>query len=346
MKKIIFGILILFSVACNSENEEKSKQIVSETNENPYPVLDSLSKEIVKDPNNSNNYYRRGLYFFNENELDDAIADMKRAIIADSTVSEYYFQLGNLYYQNKYYKKAFEAYQKTVELENDHVGAILELSRLELVLKNYQLALDMVNKALKIDPMNPNGYHIKGFIYLDAGDTTKAVSSFRTAIEVNPDFYESYVMLGKIFASKNHSFAGNYYDQALRIKPHSIEALYDKGVYLQDIENYTEAYSIYDTIIAVDSTSYFAYYNRGYIMLVSDSSYNGAIREFEKSIKYYPYYYQAYYNIGLCYENMDDYDKAREYYQKSLDLNKQYDLAAKGLGRLLKQSSTGKKPHS
>lgn len=320
--------------ACNSETNTNSS-IVSESDVKPLTFLDSISNMIVSNPNNSNNYYRRALFFYKEGEYDQALADIERAINIDDSVAEYFYLEGNIYYDDNVFENAFKSYQTVVDLDNEHLEAILKLSSLELALENYQLALDMVNKALKIDPNYAEAYYLKGFIYLDGGDTTKAISSFRTAVEVNSDHYDSYIMLGKLYASEKHEYARNYYDNALRIRPNSIEALYNKGIYLQSIEEYDEAYLIYDQIIDQDSSSYFAYYNRGYIMLISDSSYSGAIEEFEKSLKFYPYYFEAFYNIGLCYENQGNYKKAEEYYKKSLKINPQYDLAAFGLSRLM-----------
>jgi tetratricopeptide (TPR) repeat protein len=334
VKNLLFVISLMLAFACNPDSNSKSS-VVSYTDENPLTYLDSISDVIVKDPNNSNNYYRRALFFYQEREYDQAMADIERAINIDDSVAEYFYLEGNIYYDDKKIENSFRSYQSAVELDNEHVEAILKLSSLELALENYQLALDMVNKALKVEPMNADGYFLKGFIYLNGGDTATAISSFRTAVEVNSDHYNSYIMLGKLYASEKHEYAGDYYDNALRIRPNSIEALYNKGVYLQSIEEYDEAYLLYDQIIELDSSSYFAYYNRGYMMLISDSSYSGAIEEFEKSLKYYPYYFEAFYNIGLCYENQGDYEKAAEYYKKSLEINPQYDLAAFGLSRLL-----------
>jgi tetratricopeptide (TPR) repeat protein len=332
VKRILFVFLIIVVFACNSDSE---KTVVSDADAKPYTVLDSLSDVIVEEPNNSNHYYRRALYFHSEYEYEQAIADIDRAILIDSTVAEYYNEKGNIYFDNEFFDEAFFSYQKAIELDNELVNAILQLSSIEVALGNFELAMDMVNKALRVEPMNPEGYYLKAFIYLDMSDTALAISSFRTAVEVDPDHYNSYIMLGKLYDIKMHDFAGDYYDNAIRIRPNSIEALYNKGMFLQRVEEYDEAYLIYDKIIALDTTSYFAYYNRGYILLVSDSSYSGAIKEFEKSLVYYPYYFQALYNIGLCYENMGEYDKAEAFYKKSLDINPQYDLAAKGLSRLL-----------
>ena len=332
MKNVIFLLLIFIGFACGSEND---KSIVSDADALPYTELDSLSDVIVSDPNNSNNYYRRALFFHNEFEYDQAIEDIQRALLIDSTVAEYYNEAGNIYFDNKLIEEAFLSYQKAVDLDNKLVHAILRLSQIELGLRNHELAMEMVDKALKLDPMNPEAYFLKGFIFLAVGDTVNSVSSFRTATEVDPDHYNSYVILGEFYAKRKHEFAEVYYDNALRIKPNSIEALYNKSMYLQSVEKYDDAYPIYDRIIEIDSASYFAYYNRGYMLLISDSSYSDAITEFEKALIYYPYYFQAFYNIGLCYENIGDYKQAEVYYKKALDIDPQYDLAARGLSRLL-----------
>jgi tetratricopeptide (TPR) repeat protein len=333
MKNILFAVL-LFGYACTS-NENSSSKIVEGQNESQLTKLDSLSQAIIDSPDNSNAYYGRALYFFNENELDQALDDIKRALRINTSVAEFYFVEGNIYYNDQRFKEAFEAYQKVIELDVEHELAILKLSQIELVLKNYDLAIEMVNRALKLNTMNSEAYYLKGFIYLDSKDTSTAISSFQTAIEVDPSHFDSYIILGNIWSETNFEYAESYYKQALKIAPESIEALYNIGILYQYFNKYDEAYPVYDEILTIDSAAYFAYYNKGFIMLVSDSSYSGAINMFEKSLVYYPYYHQAYYNIGLCYENMEEYKLAEENYKKALEINPQFDLAARGLSRLL-----------
>lgn len=331
-----FGFLILALLfSCSNNSIEKGSTIIEDNNEEKISVLDSLSEMIVDSPDNSNTYYRRALYFYDEGEYTQAIDDIQRALLIDSTVAEFHFIEGNIYYDDQRFKEAFQSYQKTVNYDSEHELAILKLCQIELVLQNYDLAFEMVNKALKINPMNANAYYLKGFIYLDSRDTATAISSFQTAIEVDPDHYDSYIILGKIWLYENPEFAESYFNRAIEIQPQSIEALYNIGVLYQNQERYLETYPIYNKIIEIDSSAYFAYYNKGYVLLVSDSSYTESIEEFQNSLRFYPYYHQAYYNIGLCYENLGDMVAAEENFRKSLEIDPQFDLAARGLSRIL-----------
>lgn len=334
MNKLLIPLLaILFSCSGNSEN--KGSKITNDVEGVQVSVVDSLSSMIISDPENSNYYYRRALYYYDEEEYSLASDDIQRALVIDSTVAEYNFVQANIYYDELKIKDAFLSYQKVIEYDSEHEGALLKLSQIELILRNYDLAIEMVNKALKIDPMNPKAYYLKGLIYLDSKDTSTAVSSFQTAIEVDPEHYDSYIALGNVWLDRDPAFSESYYNQALEIRPESVEALYSMGVLLQKEERYVETYPIYNKILSIDSSAYFAYYNKGYVLLVSDSSYKEAITEFEYSLLYYPYYHQAYYNIGLCFENLGDYGAAEKNYRKALEIDNQYEPAAFGLSRIL-----------
>ncbi len=335
MKKLLFALLVVF-YSCDN-GADIGSNIVEEQSSTQLSKLDSLSQEIIDAPENSNAYYKRALYFYNEFEYEQALDDISRALKIDNSVAEFYFVEGNIYYDDQRFKEAFESYKKVLELDDEHELAILKLSQIELILKNYDLAIEMVNKALKLNPMNADAYYIKGFIYLDGKDTATALSSFQTAIEVNPTHFDSYIILGKVWSVENFEYAESYYYQALEIFPESVEALYNIGLLYQNHSKYEEAYPIYDRIITIDSAAYFAYYNKGYVLLVSDSSYSGAIDQFEKSLVYYPYYHQAYYNIGLCYENLSEFELAEKNYKSALEISPQFDLAAKGLSRILEE---------
>src|SRR5690606_20198646 len=95
-------------------------------------------------------------------------------------------------------------------------------------LDNFAKADYYISSSLRIDPYSPDPYFTRGLIYRSDYYITGreeswkiAVSSFQTAIEQEPDYYEAYVELGVMHAEKGDSIALEYYNSALDIYPES-----------------------------------------------------------------------------------------------------------------------------
>ena len=74
-------------------------------------------------------------------------------------------------------------------------------------------------------------------IFKEVGDTAKAVSSFQTAVENNPDYYEAYLQLGMLYYSILDPLALNYLDNAINLNPKSVIGLYTKAMYFQKTDD-------------------------------------------------------------------------------------------------------------
>jgi len=59
--------------------------------------------------------------------------------------------------------------------------------------------------------------------------------------------------------------------------------------------------------------------------------YYGCIEFGKKAIEAVPNRPDNYYGVGACYQNLEDYNNARSYYQKALDLSPIHELARRGL---------------
>jgi len=84
-------------------------------------------------------------------------------------------------------------------------------------------------------PVSAQDWYNAGYSESDAGRYEQAVSDFKTAISLRPDYAEAYNMLG--FCSRklgNVDEAFTYYDKALKLKPNFPEAReYYGEAYLQ-----------------------------------------------------------------------------------------------------------------
>jgi len=181
---------------------------------------------------------------------------------------------------------------------------------------------------------NAQAYFLKGFNFLEMGDTTRAVSSFQTTVEQDPEHFEAYMQLGLLNSIKGDSLAIDYFENALEVEPNNKEAMYGIAMFQQENEMYNEALKTYHEILEYHPNFREAHYNLGYVHMYYLQLYRQASLHFSDAIEVDPNYYQAYYNRGYCFELLGDVNNAIKDYQQSLAIEPSYDLAAKGISRV------------
>ncbi len=296
--------------------------------------LVALEKRIVADPGNGALYAERARLFVGADSLRQAFSDWQRAIAADSTNAGYRIELGDLYYRETMVDRARAQFERAIALAPEMPEARLKLAEIELVLRHYREAMALVNEALRMAPDQAKGYYLKGWIYKEVGDTALAISSLRTAVEQDPSHYSAFIQLGLLHAAKHDPLAAQYYRSALALRPNSVEALYDLGMYHQEHGQDSLAMATYARIAEVDSLNALAPYNTGYIHLELRGDPRAAIPWFTRATDLNTNYYQAWYNRGVAYERLRRLDSAAADYQVALLIRPDYDLAAEALQRV------------
>jgi tetratricopeptide (TPR) repeat protein len=106
------------------------------------------------------------------------------------------------------------------------------------------------------------------------------------------------------------------------VKKALIETLFAYGAYLNDIYvvEYKKAAECFKRIIEIEPLNYRAFYNLG-IAFTNLEDYDLAIDSCNKALEIKPDYKHCYYNIGLIYELNADFNNALEYYEKTLDID-------------------------
>ena len=87
---------------------------------------------------------------------------------------------------------------------------------------------------LRQDVYHPEGYYLKGMVYKSLDDTAKAISSFLTTLQVEPDYRDAMIQLGIMYGKQGNTLALKYYDNAFRLDTLDVFPLYAKGVFFQD----------------------------------------------------------------------------------------------------------------
>ncbi|MCF8388044.1 MAG: tetratricopeptide repeat protein, partial [Bacteroidales bacterium] len=243
---VLFMILLLVSSCGNIDNKEKDK--VSEQKPDTSRLA-YLNREIRKDTANAELYNQRALYYIEQKQVNEALGDINTALQLDENNPDYYITLSDVYLAMGQGVKCEDALEKALSYRPDDIDALLKMGELNFILQDYKDVVQYLNKVIELDQNNSTAYLIKGYSYLEGGDTSVAIKNFGLATEKDNDNYDAYMQLGLIYDAIDNKIAGDYYQNALRIKPESIEALYARALFLQNYENIEKAFELYEKII-------------------------------------------------------------------------------------------------
>lgn len=329
--------LFCFSVIIFSCGSGDKKTLSSDTlkiSDTLSPEIAKLNKEIAATPENAELYNKRAILLYKKEKLDEAFADIRTALNLDSTKAEYFLTLSDVYFAKGKVKNCKRSIEKAMELEPENADALLKYAELQLYFDEYKSTLEYISKALEIDKLNAKAYFMRGMAYKLSGDTAKAVSNFQTTIDQDPEYYHAYIQLGLLYATKHSKLAEDYYNNAIKLNPESIEAHFNLAMFYQEDSLYDDAIVEYNKVLEIDPKYKQAHYNLGYIHLVYLLVYKQAVIHFTNAIACDPAYAEAYYNRGYSYELLGDVTNAKTDYDKALEIRPNYEMPIKGLNRL------------
>ncbi|MDB4088501.1 tetratricopeptide repeat protein [Flavobacteriales bacterium] len=348
MKKACLLISIVFLFSCKSEKTPDT---------NPQELVDAIEIEssvnnelmniesfIVQNPNSEEGYYKRAKYRLENNELEGAFLDINKAMKIAPKNPDINLIKGLVYINKGELDKGIPFLERTIELDSLHTEGNLELAYYYLAAKNYDLSFTLINKIIQKDKFLAKPYYLKGLWYDQKGNDKLAISSYQTAVERNPNYYEAYLALGTIFDKNNNPLALQYFNSAIAVWPISIEAWRAKGMSYYDHNDFEEAMICFDTILSIDSTFEVSYFDMGRTLIdlcyednsksKNDSLLIEAINNFDKALLINENYVPARYNRALCMEEQGKVNLALEEYRAILKSEPNYEPAIKALNRL------------
>lgn len=293
-----------------------------------------LNDSIRQDPNNLDLYHARALYYLGRNDLAAAQMDINRVLAIDSSTTKYLLTGADIHFFMNKIQRADQLLKRAVEVEPDNIDCLLKLAQLHFYLKRYDEEVAVLGKVLELDKRNAQAYFMRGMIARDKGDTTEAIHEMQLAVQMDPDYYNAYILLGDMSAAQKNPMAVDFYANALKIQPTSIEALYHLGMYYQSIEESRLAVNTYLSILQLNPVHFDAHYNLGYVYTFQIDSMDVALKYYDLAIRDNPAEARGYFGRGRCYEEKGDYTKASADYSKALELNPQFTAPAEALDRM------------
>jgi tetratricopeptide (TPR) repeat protein len=354
MKKVfsVFLLAMAFTVSFNSCKQCSSGKTDEVKKDSVFiPKLEAVNAEIKKDSLNPFLYYKRAQIYEANNDFKSAATDMFIALTLDSLRPEFYLYAAELFKKTAEPQRGIALMQKAIRTDSMNTKYYVkaaELAYIDTTVKaNYKIALDYLNEAIIKDPQNADIYFYKGTIFKEIGDTVKALSSFQTATELNPKFYNAYVQIGLLLQHRKDKNAQKYLDNAIKVSDKPEDALYAKANLLKEeglalynakkdapsILKLSEAVENFKKVIELNYKNVEAYMGAGFCYYQMDSL-EQAYHYYELATKVEPAYAGAYFSKGLCAEDLGRTKEAAALYQNCLNIDPNFRRAEEHLKKL------------
>jgi tetratricopeptide (TPR) repeat protein len=130
-------------------------------------------------------------------------------------------ELANIHFLQKSFADAENEYLHALDAHHGFFLALLNLGRLELFQKRYDVAIDALTKAVKAQPDSPDANYFLGDAYLQTRKGSAAVEYFREALRLDPvGMAEVHLRLALLYhAAGARDKAAAEYEEFLKKRP-------------------------------------------------------------------------------------------------------------------------------
>lgn len=229
---------------------------------------------------------------------------------------KYYMLLGGVYTSYKNYDNAIGMYQKAVKLNPENIESCVFLSRAYVETNKFKKGLSQLRKCEKRIPGTGVFAYYRGKFYLLKDKIKLATKEFKKSLKIESTFYQSAIALGVIYEDQ-----GNV-NQSIKVYKELLNHWGNNRVILGRLvqalmaeEKYTEVVEYANRLIHLDPSDLNLRVKLG-IIYSDKGEYSKAIDIFEKVLIEVPESDKVLYYLGAIYQELDDFDSAIASYQK------------------------------
>jgi tetratricopeptide (TPR) repeat protein len=263
MRRWILLFLPVLAAACHSAPAERPETLVNlaTVQSGPRVQADELDGAIRQQPDNIELLARRASLRLAAGQPSAALRDISAALAIDDTDGELYFlQARTLRTLGRLTQALAAARQAVANGFNSPELPLLE-GETHLAARQYDAALESLDRTLRLDPDQPAALFYKGLAYAATADTAQALDYLRAALARDPRQPEILHQLAFLLnAYRLPDQAARYATLGLRLDSTSGALAYDYGRQLELLGRPDSALRYYRRALRLDTTQYRADY--------------------------------------------------------------------------------------
>jgi len=306
MRKI-YGVVILAFISvmifsgyqCSSTELTSAKLYIQQKNLDR--ALESLEKEVAKNPKSDEGYYLMG-YIYGEKEMIDKMLDAFTKSLSISNKFEKDIKGAKKSYWANYFNKGVGYYNRALTGTSE-----------DSIKVNFDKAIFAFRQAISAEPDSADTYKTLGFVYLNLQDLDNAIPVFEKTVELKK-VYEGYRYLGDIFYTQGSNLAATdsvqasvKFNKAISILEAGRKVYPDSSDLLLTLSNsyigakkIDVAIDVFKAGVEKEPKNQYYRYNYG-VLLLGANNFEEASVQFKEAISIDPNYENAVYNLAVTY---------------------------------------------
>ena len=342
---IILSALLLVPLALCAQNAKKHYKTGEEfiLAGNYKDAVEQLTRAVELEPDMDKAYLARAEAYEYMGMLKKAAEDYDRAATFLNKKPEVFYHAGRLYYELGEYDLSIERLDKAIQIKRNFVEPYLVKTKVLMAREKYEEALREIDLALTLKESSEN-YYYHGLVQVKMGnlesaefDFVEAVSKDRrnaealraladvriqisktdfalqninSAIQLEPDNKEGYVIRSKAYVNKlDYPRAIDDVSKVLLLNPEDADMYYLRGVYYQNFTQHNNAVNDFTKVLMLEPENADALSKRAW-SYEQVANYKDAIKDYESLVSLSEYDVQA--QILLKEANARLYELYRE----------------------------------
>ena len=243
-----------------------------------------------------------------EANLDSAITAFEQAVKADpgfalgfSAMGEAHWAKYRLDHDARWIDEAEKDCRRAAELNNQLPAVYVTLARVHNGKGQYNLALQEIQQALKLEPLDPDALLSEAAVYASMGQADRAESTYKKAAALRPHDWNGYYELGVFYyRQRRYTEAAAQFKHVLEITPDNAMAHATLGGMVQLLGKDAEAEQHLKRSLELQP-SYAAYTNLG-ALYYRERRWAESVDMTRKALEINGSDWRAWSNLGIAYE--------------------------------------------
>ncbi len=179
-----------------------------------------------------------------------------------------WYEFGKLYMKQKKYPDAIRAFKKCIDIDPQHIEALVKLGETQFYQEDYDGAIESLNGLLAQDSENAHAWYLLGMSHQKLGNQWDATQALYESVKIDDTFIDAWKALGISLAQQGrHVQAQKALLRALKHRRNDPELLYEYAKSLKEEGKLARAENVLRMAVGVDPKSIEAWNLLGDILM-------------------------------------------------------------------------------